>query len=287
VKALNPDIIMVSSCLMGQTGPWSPYAGYGNLSAAVSGFHALTGHRDMPPTGCFGPYTDFTSVRFNALAILAAVKHRASTGDGQFIDMSQAEAALHFLAPDCLTYFETGLAPQALGNRDRGHAPSGVYPVQGFDRWIAISVLDDQQWLSLCAMAGFEDLLEEGLIGLMDRRRREDAIDERLADWTAGQEGPTLEASLQQRGIPAHCVLDTHDLFHDAQLNHRGHFIGVEHRDFDGAVVESSRLKFSELSPRLPVYAPWFGIDNHRVLREVLGYDDARIAGLEAENILS
>ena len=287
VKVLNPTIIMISSCLMGQTGPWSPYAGYGNLAAAVSGFHALTGHPDMPPTGCYGPYTDFTSVRFNALAILAALRHRARTGEGQFIDMSQAEAALHFLAPDCLEYLNTGHAPQALGNRDRLHAPSGVYPVEGFDRWIAISVLNDQQWLSLCRLAGFDDYLLDGVTGLAERRLGENAIDERLAAWTASQEGATLEASLQQRGIPAHCVLDTYDLFHDVQLNHRGHFIGVDHRDFDGAVVESSRLKFSELSPRQPVNAPWFGIDNHRVLRDVLGYDDARIAALEEANILS
>jgi len=147
VKALNPEIIMVSSCLMGPSGPWSPYAGYGTLAAAVSGFHALTGQPDMPPTGCYGPYTDFTSVRFNALAILGALRHRALSGEGQFIDMSQAEAALHFLAPDCLEYLETGQAPEAQGNRDRLHAPSGVYPVEGFDRWIAISVLNDRQWL--------------------------------------------------------------------------------------------------------------------------------------------
>ena len=287
VKALNPEIIMVSSCLMGQSGPWSPYAGYGNLAAAVSGFHALTGQPDMPPTGCYGPYTDFTSVRFNALAILGALRHRARSGEGQFVDMSQAEAALHFLAPDCLTYLETGQAPEAQGNRDRLHAPSGVYPVEGFDRWIAISVLDDDQWLSLCELAGLKDFLEDGVTGLTQRRAREDDIDERLAEWTAAQEGPVLEDSLQQHGIPAHCVLDTHDLFHDVQLNHRGHFIGVDHRDFDGAVVESSRLKFSELSPRLPANAPWFGIDNHRVLRDVLGYDVARIAALEEANILS
>ena len=136
-------------------------------------------------------------------------------------------------------------------------------------------------------MAGLKDFLEDGVTGLTQRRAREDDIDERLAEWTAAQEGPALEDSLQQHGIPAHCVLDTHDLFHDVQLNHRGHFIGVDHRDFDGAVVESSRLKFSELSPRLPANAPWFGIDNHRVLRDVLGYDVARIAALEEANILS
>ena len=124
VRKLNPGILMVSSSLMGQTGPWSPYAGYGNLAAAVSGFHALTGHPGAPPTGCFGPYTDFTSVRFNALAILGALRHRAATGAGQFIDMGQAEAALHFLAPECLAYLRDGETHGAPGNRDAHDVPS-------------------------------------------------------------------------------------------------------------------------------------------------------------------
>jgi crotonobetainyl-CoA:carnitine CoA-transferase CaiB-like acyl-CoA transferase len=286
VRELNPDIIMISSCLMGQSGPWSPYAGYGNLAAAVSGFHALTGHPDMPPTGCFGPYTDFTSVRFNALAILAAVRHRERTGQGQFIDMAQVEAALHFLAPDCLAFLDTGDVTVANGNRDPSRVPSGVYPTHGFDRWITIVVEDEAQWRSLCAAAGFEDLLDQGITSLAERREVEDALDERLAAWTAGQDGQALEDRLQGLGIPAHRVLDTHELFEDPQLRHRGHFIPVAHRGFEGAVVESSRLRFSKLSPRRPVHAPWFGIDNERVLREVLGYGEAQISRLAEGNVL-
>jgi len=265
VRQLNPRIIMISSCLMGQTGPWSPYAGYGNLAAAVSGFHALTGHPDMPPTGCFGPYTDFTSVRFNALAILGALRHRAQTGEGQFIDMAQAEAALHFLAPDCLAFLDTGEVRTAQGNRDEWDVPSGVYPTRGFDRWIALSVETDAQWRSLCEMAGLQDLLRNGVADVAARRRTEDAVDERLAAWTAGQDGDALEARLQSLGIPAHRVLDTHELFEDPQLQHRGHFIPVQHRAFQGAAVESSRLRFSGLEAHRPAYAPWFGIDNERV----------------------
>ncbi len=98
-RALNPDIIMVSSSLLGQSGPWRDYAGFGNLAAAVCGFYQLAGAADAPPAGCFGPYTDFMGVRYNAIAMLAALAHRDRTGEGQFIDMAQAEAALHFLAP--------------------------------------------------------------------------------------------------------------------------------------------------------------------------------------------
>ncbi|MFW6094198.1 MAG: CoA transferase [Pseudomonadota bacterium] len=285
VKALNPEIIMISSSLMGQDGPWSRYAGYGNLAAAVSGFHALTGHPDEPPVGCFGPYTDFTSVRFNALAILGALRHRARTGEGQYIDMAQVEAALQFLAPECVDWLEDGVQSSANGNRDPEHAPSGVYPVAGDDRWIAIAVADDQQWRSLCEIAGFDDLLEPGAT-VAGRRRLEDRIDARLAEWTGARDGVDLEARLQAAGVPAQRVLDTAELARDAQLRHRGHFIPVHHRLHAPAVVESSRLRFSHSACRRPQNAPWFGIDNARVLRDVLGYDRARIQALEAAGVL-
>jgi crotonobetainyl-CoA:carnitine CoA-transferase CaiB-like acyl-CoA transferase len=286
VRALNPDIIMVSSCLLGQDGPWSPYAGYGNLAAAVSGFHALTGHPDQPPTGCFGPYTDFTSVRVNALAILGAVQHRARTGEGQYVDMSQVEAALHFLAPDCLAWLRDGQVMTQIGNRDREHAPSGVYPVTGNDRWIAIAAATEGQWQALARCAGLDDLLHRGIVDLAARRAAEDEIDQRLADWTCAQDGGTLERELQRLGVPAHRVLDTHDLYEDAQLAHRQHFIPVEHRHFRPAVVESSRLELSRTPAIRPRQAPWFGIDNHRVLAELLDYDAARIEALDSAGIL-
>ncbi|MEQ8486075.1 MAG: CoA transferase [Pseudomonadales bacterium] len=286
VRALNPNIIMVSSCLFGQDGPWSPYAGYGNLAAAVSGFHALTGHPDQPPTGCFGPYTDFTSVRFNALAILGAVEHRARTGEGQYIDMSQVEAALHFLGADCLAWLRDGVVLGPIGNRDREHAPSGVYPVAGDDRWIAIAADSDEAWSVLAEVAGLDDLLARGVRTLAERRAAEDEIDARLAAWTSGQDGVELEARLQQAGVPAHRVLDTHDLHDDAQLRHRGHYLPVSHRHFTPAVVESTRLRMSRSLPRAPEFAPWFGIDNERVLANLLGYDEARIRDLEAGGVL-
>ncbi len=284
VKTLNPGIIMISSCLMGQTGEWSGYAGFGNNGSAVSGFHALTGHPGQPPTGVFGPYTDFTSVRFNALAILGAVMHSRRTGDGQYIDMSQGEAALHFLAPECLRYLRDGSVRGAEGNRDEHFAPQGVYPTAGFDRWLALSIRSDAEWQVLCAAAGFDDL---SAMSLAERAAAHDELDQRLEAWTETRPGEELEAELQKLGIAAHRALDTHELGEDPQLAHRGHFIPVEHREFSNAVVESSRLLMSASQAAPPRTAPWFGIDNERVLTEILGYDDDRVGELGSGGVLS
>jgi crotonobetainyl-CoA:carnitine CoA-transferase CaiB-like acyl-CoA transferase len=283
VCALNPDIIMISSSLMGQTGPWSGYAGYGNSAAAVTGFHGLTGRAGEQPTGCYGPYTDFTSVRFNALAILAAVMHRQRSGEGQYIDMAQAEAALHFLAPACLNYLESGAVAAAAGNRDARLVPHGVFPVLGDDRWIAVAVRTDDEWRRLAEAMDRQDLA--GLTAI-ERRDRESDLEAVIAEWTSVRDGLELEAELQRLGVPAHRVLDTAELHEDEQLRHRNHFLPVDHRDFDGAVVESSRLVFSRTTARRPDVAPWFGVHNEEVLTSLLGYEPQAVAKLEDEGVL-
>ena len=89
---------MISTCLMGQTGPLSSFAGFGNLAAALSGFYNLVGWPDRAPSGPFSAYTDYIAPRFGAVAVVAALIHRKRTGKGQYIDQAQAESALHFLA---------------------------------------------------------------------------------------------------------------------------------------------------------------------------------------------
>ncbi len=283
VKALNPGIIMISSSLMGQSGPWRDYAGYGNSAAAVTGFHGLTGLPAVEPTGCYGPYTDFTSVRFNALAILQALTHRARTGEGQHVDMAQGEAALQFLAPACHAVLAGEAPPTANGNRDLNMAPHGVYPSLGDDSWIAIAVRNDADWTALCDLAAMEDVRS---LTLTDRRAREDELDARLCDWTSRFEAGVLEQTLQAQGVPAHAVLGSAELVADPQLEARGHFLPVGHAHLEGCVVESTRLSLSRTPARAPELAPWFGIHNAEVLGGVLGYSEAIIQRLEADDVL-
>jgi benzylsuccinate CoA-transferase BbsF subunit len=286
LRQINPRVIMVSSCLLGQTGPFSGYAGYGNLAAAVSGFHRLTGFPGDAPTGCFGPYTDFLAVRFNALALLQAIDHQRRTGEGQYIDMAQAEASLNFLGAECARYFATGKVNHANGNRDSRFVPQGVFRVRGEDRWIALSVRSDEEWSKLCELSG-----HSGLSGLQswsqaERRAAEASLEVALAAWLADEDGLTVERLLQEEGIPAHRVLDTHDLFEDPQLDFRGHFIPVHHHRHANAHVESTRILMSRTRARTPEVAPWFGVDNQTVLNGILGYDEERIAALDRAGAL-
>ena len=133
-RALNPDIIMATTCLMGQTGPAAQLAGYGYHAAAVSGFYEITGWDDRPPAGPFNAYTDTVAPRFLATTLIAALDHRRRTGEGQFIDQAQMESALHFLGPELLDVQVSGVSarrsrqppPDARPPRRLSRAPAST-----------------------------------------------------------------------------------------------------------------------------------------------------------------
>jgi len=287
LRAVKPDLVMLSTCLMGQSGPLATFAGYGNLAAAISGFSNLGGWPDRPPSGPFSAYTDYVSPRFIAAAILAALDHRRRTGEGQYVDVSQAEASLHFLAPAILDYTVNGRVAGRIGNRDPDHAPHGVYPVAGEDRWIAITVTSDPAWRALCDLMARPDLAADArYAGAADRVAAADALDATVAAWSATRDGAELQARLQAAGVAAHVVQTSRDLVRDPQLAHRGHFVPVEHPGGGSTVVEGSRFVLSRTPATFPAAAPSTGGDNDAVLRDVLGYDDDAITSLVAAGAL-
>lgn len=283
LRAIKPDLIMLSTCLMGQTGPLARFAGYGNLAAALSGFSNLGGWPDRPPSGPFSAYTDYVSPRFVAIAILAALEHRRRTGEGQLIDCAQAEASLHFLGPALLDQAVHGRLWERSGNRDRHDAPHGVYPATGDDRWLAVVVRTDAQWQALRALMEVAD--DPRFHTAEGRLAHADVLDARLAGWTRAHEAHALALRLQAAGVPASVVQSSHDLADDPQLRHRGHFLTVDHPD-GPTVVESSRFRLARTPATPPSHAPSWGADAEEVLRTILGYDEERITTLVAAGAL-
>lgn len=276
---VNPELVVLGTSLMGKTGPLDRFGGYGNMASAWCGFYEVAGWPDRDPAGPWGAYTDFIGARYNAIAVLAALEHRARTGEGQAIDLSQAEASIHFLAPALLDYQVNGRIAGRTGNRDPRMAPHGVYPVGGEDRWIAIAVASDAQWE---ALRGILDGLPGGeeLAKTAGRLACAERLDAELARRTAGWAGPELEARLHAAGVPAALVQDGVDVARDPQLAARGHFIEIPHPEGGTTTIEGPRALLSE-SPAIPGReVPTLGRDNDRILREILGYDEARITEL-------
>jgi crotonobetainyl-CoA:carnitine CoA-transferase CaiB-like acyl-CoA transferase len=278
LRRVNPSVIMLSTCLMGQTGPLADYAGFGNLAAAWCGFTDLVGWPDRPPTGPFGAYTDYIAPRLALAVLLAALDHRRRTGAGQHLDVSQSEAALHFLAPALLDAEVNGRERRRCGNDDEAMAPHGVYRTRGDDRWVAVACENDEQWRRLSTVVGRPDLAGwTGTERLGQRRLLDDVVEA----WTAERDPVAVQDELQALGVPAHAVQHSPECAVDPQLRHLGHFVTVEHPELGPVELEGPRYLLSA-TPGVVGPPPALGQHVLPVLTEILGYDADRVSELLA-----
>lgn len=288
LRQINPGLIMVSTSLMGQSGRHARYSGYGNHGAAISGFQNIVGPEGGPPVGPYGPYTDFLAPRFGLPAVLSALDHRRRTGQGVYLDVSQSEAGMQFLAPQIAEASMTGRSQGCAGNRDPGMAPHGVFAAKGWDSWVAIAVADDEAWLRLARAIGEARLLEDpDLRSLEGRRKREAELEAAISAWTRTRTAEEIVGLLQENRVAAHLAVASEDFIRDPQLLSRGHFVRLPHPLSGEAVIEASHMRLSRTPAAYPRSAPVYGRDNATVLREILRYDEARIARLVEADILA
>ena len=281
LQKVNPQVIMVSTSLLGQTGPMANFAGYGNIGAAISGFQNIVGWPDRPPLGPFGPYSDYVGPRFSLVALMAALERRDRDGVGSHIDIAQAEAAIHFLAPEIAQFAEQSVVASRRGNRDLQFAPHGVYACTpgkvGRSRWIAIAVCSDEEWRTLADLMGGAALADDPAYATAaSRLGRADELDALVGAWVEHQSAPDVELRLQAAGVAAHVASSSLDLLNDPQLAQRHHFLTLDHPLHGTTTVENSRFVMSRTPAVVRRAAPTFGQDNEQVLLDILGYSPER-----------
>ena len=277
LREVNPQLIMLSSSLMGQTGPMGNYAGFGMASTAIVGFYELVGWPDRPPSGPFGAYSDYSSPRFTVAALLGALEWRRRTGEGQHLDFAQMEGAAQLIAPEILDATVNGRGATRHGNVDPWMAPHGVYPVVGADQWIAIACENDEHWRALAQVLDRSDLAE---LSSNQRCERQPELDTLITAWTEARTGEEIESELQSRSVPAHRVLYAPEVVKDPQLAHRNHFAKVPHPIHGTSWAERSSIQLSR-TPGSPKWAgPTIGQHLNEILVDILQYDDKRIAEL-------
>ena len=290
VRADNPSLIMLSTSLMGQSGPSSRLAGYGNIGASLSGYQDLVGWADRQPIGPFGPYTDYVGPRVSLVLLLAALDRRRRTGEGCYLDVAQSEIGVLLLSPQLADYFARGTVARRRGNADERFSPHGVFaclPADGTDRFVAIAACSDEQWRSLATEMGRPDLAADARYATVSDRLADAAeLEQLVADWTSTLSAEQVETRLQRRGVPAHVCASSADWSRDPQLAHRGHLLALAHPRFGTATVEGPRYLLSETPGVVARPAPQLGQDNAYVLRTLLGYSDADYDLLVANGVL-
>jgi crotonobetainyl-CoA:carnitine CoA-transferase CaiB-like acyl-CoA transferase len=289
---LKPDLVMISACLNGQTGPYRDYPGFGTQGAALSGFTFLTGWPDLEPVGPFGTITDSLAPRYVALALAAALLYRRRTGRGVYLDVSQVECGIWSLAPWIIDYSRGGVVGERRGNRSPLAVPHGAFPcadevgsgaVVG-DRWVAIACWSDDEWARLAEIMGVHD---PSLATFQARVERIDEVEATVGAWTSSRSRLEVAERLQAEGIEAVPVADFADLHDDPQLGHRGHWIRGEHPVLGPRWYERNGYRLpDDRGGFARAHAPCLGEDNGWLTREVLGLSEAEIARLEKSGVI-
>lgn len=270
----NPNLIMLSTSMNGQTGPRRTFAGFGTVMAAMAGFSEITGWPDRNPGSPYGAYTDFVAQRYCATALMAALDHKRRTGEGQYIDVAQYEASVQMIAPSVLDYVVNDRVATRDGNRSPHAAPHGVFRCQdegGRERWVAIAVEDDEQWAALKEISGIEALRQEKFATLRGRKANEDELESIINGWTSSRRSTELFYALQPR-VPAAPVSDPRDLHDDPQVQYRQYFRELDHTEMGPTMYEGRQAELSRTPPVLRKAAPCLGEDTVYVLTEILGY---------------
>lgn len=294
MRRVNPGLVMLSSSFQGQTGPAATQPGYASLLHAVSGINHLNGWPGLPPTDIADSYGDSIGVWFGLCSILAALDGRRRSGQGMYVDLSQLEAAVHFMAPAILDYTVNGREWSRQGNRSLEAAPHGVYrcldapdlDARYNDRWCAIAAYTEEQWLAMRSALGNPPWADEARFADMEARRKNtDALDDLIGAWTRGQKAEAVMHALQQRGVPAGVVANARDLHEDPQLAHRGHFVPLEHPTMGRRTYDAPSFRLSE-TPHHLQRAPLLGEQTQKVVCDLLGVADAEFVELLAAGVL-
>jgi len=287
-RRIRPDTIYFSTCQQGQDGPHANFGAYGVQMAALAGFSHLTGWPDRAPAIVAGAYTDFISPFYLTIAVIGALLHRRRTGEGMYMEQSQMEAGLTFLAPSILDYHLTGRVASRRGNRDAHGAPHGVFPCEGTERWAAIAVGSDDEWAAFQRAIGEPPWSrEERFATLAGRKEHEDDLEALVAEWTRGRSVEEVVETLQAHGVPAGVVAACEDLFNDPQLQHRGHFAELEHEEIGLHSYHAPAYRLSKTPSRLEKAGPCLGQDNDYVYREILCFSDDEVAELLVDGVIT
>lgn len=290
LRRVKPDIIMVSSTGYGFSGPWANFGATGPATEGASGLAYTTGYKDGPPVMAEIPYVDYTAGEHTVFAVMAALMRRLETGQGQFIDVSQTQAAAATIPEALLDFAANGRNPVRIGNADPVMSPHGCYPCAGQDRWIAVAVSDDAEWQGLCEVMGRPDwAADQRFSGSVGRQRHSEELDRMLAEATVQWDAHRLMAALQSAGVPAGAVLDSKDLLFDPHLRERRFYEVARHHPSTGMPplpYAGRPWKLSETPAISPKAAPLMGEHNDFALRELLGLTAAKVERLEADGVI-
>jgi len=285
---IKKDIIVVSLCFAGHTGPLKGTRGYAPIITALSGLDSVVGYTDESvPCGPNFAYGDHVAAMHGALAILVALIHRNKTGEGQYIDISEWEATTSLLGEPLMEYIMNGRIPGPTGNRDSIMAPHGYYPCRGEAQWVSIAVKTDEEWRNFCQALGNPSwTTDDRFSDRYSRLLNQDALDKLVGQWTANHSPSEVTEILQQAGVAAAPFLISREQYHDPHFKERKIFVEVNHPKSGREVFYGIPWKLSDTPGEVRASGPLLGQDNEYVFKELLGLSQGDFEHLVEEKVI-
>lgn len=277
---------MLSSALMGQTGPWHDSPGFGDQLTAISGLTQISGYPDREP-GEIGYYTDYIAPRFNAIMILAALEYRRRTGKGVYLDVAQHQASVEYVSPLILDYVVNKRVANRKGNKCDYAAPHGTYQCQGEDRWCAIAVFTDEEWESFCKVVGNPPWTKDHMFSTIQaRKENEEELNRRVNEWTMQHTDYKVMSLMQAAGVGAALAGTAEDLMDkDPHLKYRKYYRDLDHPEIGKLRAPRQPCVLSKTPDEIR-RAPLIGEHNDYVFKKILGMTDDEIADLVAQEVI-
>jgi crotonobetainyl-CoA:carnitine CoA-transferase CaiB-like acyl-CoA transferase len=288
----RPDLVMVRMPGFGLDGPWRDQAAFAFVIEDASGLTWLTGHPDLLP---FEPYTvgDPNAGLHALFGLLLALQHRRRTGEGGLVEASMVDAALNVAAEQVIEHSAYGALLTRQGNRGPAASPQNLYQVAKPDEqarddsWVAVAVATDEQWRSLRSALGEPAWAAEPQLDTAEgRRRAQDEIDARLAEWCRDRQAEEVVSRLAQAGVPAAIVTQPHNQPDLPPFQSRRFFEEVKHPVIGNSRYSTLPIRFERGPERWHTrHAPLLGEHNRELLRQ-LGLTSEDIDALEAEGVI-
>jgi formyl-CoA transferase/CoA:oxalate CoA-transferase len=286
IHSINPRIIYCSISGFGQTGPYWDRPAYDIVIQGMSGLMGVTGESGKPPVRIGVAITDIGAGMYAAIAILAALRAREKTGEGQWVDVSLNDSAISWMTYMAANYFATGKVPERMGS-----AHPSIVPYQCFEagdgRYFTLAVGNDGIWRNFCKALDSEELARNPKFTTNPRRvENRNELVRRLAKIFLTKARDEWIKILLKEKIPCGPVYTTDEIFVDPQVLHRNMLVEIEHPRADKIKQIGIPIKFSETTGEIRTPPPLLGEHTEEVLRDILGYSTEKINQLREEGLI-
>ncbi|WP_367125772.1 CaiB/BaiF CoA transferase family protein [Streptomyces phytohabitans] len=277
LSAVNPRLVLARVTGFGQVGPYARRAGFGTLAEAMSGFAAVTGEADGPPTLPPFGLADSVAALSTAYAVMTALHGRARTGRGQVVDMAIIEPMLTVLGPQPLWYDQLGYVQPRTGNRSTNNAPRNTYRTRD-GRWLAVSTSAQSIAERVMRLVGRPELVDEPWFGTgAGRARHADELDAAVGDWIAERDSAEVIAAFERAEAAVAPINDVRDVLEDEQYRALGSITEVEDEELGTIRMQNVLFRLSETPGAIRWAGRPHGADTEAVLAELgIGAEELR-----------